>query len=207
MTPNAPLLLKTLHHIEAHPEEWNQEIWLCDTTACFAGRAALLDGAEPIGRVDLLARPDDPQQHIYYFADDLRVVTVRDRARRILGLTKRQAGALFDSSNTLDDLRAEVYRLTGDYDKLAQHTEAAAVRSINGEEILPSAYADPELDLDEKHLRWGDLKAAILTWQDAESGDADLACMEPELQDAETYAHETRAVVDTAINELIGRPS
>jgi len=43
---NVPLLKATLAYIKTHPEEWNQAVWVCGTTACFAGRALLLAGAK-----------------------------------------------------------------------------------------------------------------------------------------------------------------
>jgi hypothetical protein len=49
---NLPLLQKALDHIEAHPEEWDQESWgrqtACGTTACLAGHIALMDGWTPV---------------------------------------------------------------------------------------------------------------------------------------------------------------
>lgn len=57
-TPNLPLLRKTLEHIKAHPEEWNQDRWytqkpdgetsvegnVCQTAACVAGHALIFSG-------------------------------------------------------------------------------------------------------------------------------------------------------------------
>jgi hypothetical protein len=49
---NVPLLQKALDHIEAHPEEWEQELWgkrqPCGTTACLAGHITLIDGWTPV---------------------------------------------------------------------------------------------------------------------------------------------------------------
>jgi hypothetical protein len=46
--PNIPLLRKTIEHIEAHPEEWDQTTWAvrtpCGTTMCFAGTALFVAG-------------------------------------------------------------------------------------------------------------------------------------------------------------------
>lgn len=39
---NDDLAYATLDHIREHPEEWNQRDYFCGTTACFAGRAALI---------------------------------------------------------------------------------------------------------------------------------------------------------------------
>lgn len=54
MIINVPLLQKALDHVEAHPEEWDQESWgrqtPCGTTACLAGHIALMDGWTPVLR-------------------------------------------------------------------------------------------------------------------------------------------------------------
>lgn len=41
---NKELIFKVLDFIETHPEEWDQEQWFCETTACFGGRALLMSG-------------------------------------------------------------------------------------------------------------------------------------------------------------------
>jgi hypothetical protein len=40
---NDDLAYQTLDYIREHPEEWNQEVYFCGTTACFAGRAIILE--------------------------------------------------------------------------------------------------------------------------------------------------------------------
>lgn len=40
------LAYETLDQIEAHPEEWYQDQWRCDTGMCFAGWAATLSGSK-----------------------------------------------------------------------------------------------------------------------------------------------------------------
>jgi hypothetical protein len=49
--PNAELAYRVLDHIDAHPEQWNQGLWVtkveCGTAACFAGWACLLSGEKP----------------------------------------------------------------------------------------------------------------------------------------------------------------
>lgn len=209
--PNAPLLLQTLHHIENHPEELDQTRWHCGTTACYAGHAAILDGGEwhPQMSIAMVARDDDPPE----FLPGGRI-PVSVRARHILGLTGEQAGWLFDGANTLDDLRGYVYRFVGDWEKLAEVTERAATNAINTRAwdddayvILPSAYADPALNLDEKHQRWDDLKDAIRGWQAAGDPDAVLDCEAIGTDhDPETYVNHLRGLVDDAIHALIGAP-
>lgn len=113
-TPNVALLKQTLAYIEAHPEEWNQEVYHCRSAACFAGHAATLDGGEWMHANGeyLFARNDDPA---YYtrMHEGGRAVWVFDRARRILGLTLDQALDLFCEENRLDDLRTQVAALAG----------------------------------------------------------------------------------------------
>jgi hypothetical protein len=49
--PNAELAYRVLDHIDAHPEQWNQSLYIgkaeCGTVACFAGWTVLLSGATP----------------------------------------------------------------------------------------------------------------------------------------------------------------
>jgi hypothetical protein len=42
MKINIPLLLEVKEQILQHPDEFNMNIWLCDTTACIGGWALLL---------------------------------------------------------------------------------------------------------------------------------------------------------------------
>ena len=42
MNKNVELAYKTLDYIRAHPEEWSQQIYMCGSMACFAGRASLI---------------------------------------------------------------------------------------------------------------------------------------------------------------------
>ena len=122
---NAPLLRKTLEHIEADQEHWNQEQWIdpgvhetlgaydhydaysCDTSFCFAGWAAFLDGAKFIrSSLDINHLVDvvdekGREEHVSYYA------------KRALGLRDGVAYELFHSDNNLDDLRRIVnYLLT-----------------------------------------------------------------------------------------------
>lgn len=40
---NEDLAYQVLDYIREHPAEWNQDTYVCGTTACFAGHAILLD--------------------------------------------------------------------------------------------------------------------------------------------------------------------
>jgi hypothetical protein len=115
MTVNVPLLRKTLEHIEAHPQEWDQMYWRCETGMCFAGTACDLDGGQwaDADGSDLLQRDGEPDEDNYGFVSP-GLIHAATRARRILGLDLLEAGWLFRPGNTLDDLREQVGRLCGD---------------------------------------------------------------------------------------------
>lgn len=208
LIPNAPLLLKTLEHIENHPEEWLQEEWRCGTTACYAGHAGLIDGGEWApwnGTVAMLARDDDPQDRVTVL-DGTAIIHIEHRAQHALGLTERQADRLFSGSNALNDLRAEVYRLVGDRGRLADVTRDAAVNALNGLRYTVTAYADPDLPVGERFRRWDELEDAVRCLQDAEDPttvlDVDAIGAD---HDPETYTNHLRGLVDEAVNKLIGR--
>jgi hypothetical protein len=112
ITPNVPLLRKTLEHIEAHPQEWDQVRWRCESGMCFAGTAADLDGAQWLyGAGPMLRRREDDPADDRYAPDRLHV---RTRAQHILGISEDQADDLFEATNTLDDLRRIVGELCGE---------------------------------------------------------------------------------------------
>jgi hypothetical protein len=114
MTVNVPLLRKTLEHIEAHPQEWYQNTWRCDTAMCFAGTACHLDGGEWVrdGSSPWLAQRDGEAPDDLHYAP-AGWVHAETRARRILGLDPWPAAGLFHYRNTLDDLREQVAELCG----------------------------------------------------------------------------------------------
>jgi len=133
-TPNVPLLIETLAHIQACPEEWTQGHWRCGTAACYAGRAALLNGAQwalepgmhsafmPVGAVrmnwdgQILAEENGSLYHddvTWVDEDGQRIYQhVAAYARRALGLPGWIASDLFQASNSLDDIERAVARLT-----------------------------------------------------------------------------------------------
>lgn len=111
-TPNAVLAYKTLDHIEAHPETWNQREWWCDTGGCFAGWAVHLAGLE-VRRVPFTSG------YVVREAPG-RLVPIEKAAMEVLGIHSTcdcaDGGCAphpFDASNTLDDLRAIVLREFG----------------------------------------------------------------------------------------------
>jgi len=104
--PNLPLLRKVLDHIDAHPQEWNQDLWgvnfplydqwaskeytRCGTAFCIAGHAVTMAGAEPVWE-------DDGTMNFVYYEGQR--VFVSDLARQLLSLNYGEV-TLFDSGNS-----------------------------------------------------------------------------------------------------------
>lgn len=121
--PNVPLLRKTLEHIEAHPEEWKQKVWRCNSGMCFAGWAATLHGAEwayaagddTWRAVDFVesgapAVPglDEEEAYTVVIDDNASLWPVGAYAGQALGLGEGDAEALFAPHNTLPAIRGIV---------------------------------------------------------------------------------------------------
>lgn len=89
---NIAKLDEVLAHIDDHPEEYDQRFWIvwqrdradwrCGTTACVAGRAALLAGWVPV-------------DHNGYVGKDGQTSFVSEVAMGLLGLSDHQAMNLF----------------------------------------------------------------------------------------------------------------
>ena len=108
-----PLARKTIEHIEAHPEEWEQSEWICKTGMCYAGHSAHFAGAEaPEGRWGdaLSARVTGPAIDEFSTPYD-GWVHISDYAQHVLGLADGEAARMFWSDNSLDDLRGMVTSL------------------------------------------------------------------------------------------------
>lgn len=114
---NIPLLRKTLEHIEAHPEEHNQEFWAlktpCGTAFCFAGHAVQLAGYEiDWGSTDF----GQPEVHAHYViapgAPMAEYRTIAHVAYQELGLTRDEANALFKEYHSLQRLYQLVHEFT-----------------------------------------------------------------------------------------------
>lgn len=99
----------------ARPSEWNQATWRCGTGMCFAGHAAAMTGR-------LFSDPEDNGIQSDVLISDGRIgvafasevvqyprgtvlYDIPEFARRQLGLTQDQADLLFESDNTLTDIR------------------------------------------------------------------------------------------------------
>lgn len=103
---NVDLLDRTLAHVEAHPDEWNQLTYRCESGLCFAGWAAVLAGGrwvepEKYSSV-LVAEEGDPDEDRLHTSGS---VHAHDRAQRVLGLDGDTADDLFAAGNDIHDLR------------------------------------------------------------------------------------------------------
>lgn len=128
--PNVPLLSKTMDHIEAHPEEWDQSMWAtrknpqCGTIACFAGTSVLL--ADPDAKMLFIADGGyldlEDGESIYVAPSSAalcvdgtgRTRRIDNYAKQLLGLNSTQAANLFRGTNTMNHLRRYVAELTSE---------------------------------------------------------------------------------------------
>lgn len=89
-------------YIEAHPTEHDQSSyfarWDCRTTACIAGTVAVLAGWSPVWH-------DDAAEFADRVARAGETGWVFDVARDELGLTDKQAGALFCDAWDIDGIK------------------------------------------------------------------------------------------------------
>lgn len=107
MPIDVPLLRKELEFITAHPEHWNQDVWLekhteCGTVGCLAGNTLLhTDNVTCYSNVR--------SRDVFY--EPLGEWSWTWEAKKVLGLTIQQADKLFYEHNTLYDL----WRLANKY--------------------------------------------------------------------------------------------
>ncbi len=113
--PNIELLDRVLAQIEEYPDQWNQDVWRCGTTYCFAGWACQMTGAQWAQSASAGCPPDwvvaDDQDDLGTACiDDLgrKVIEPGRRARRLLGLTVGEGVRLFLDCDTLAEIRAVV---------------------------------------------------------------------------------------------------
>lgn len=123
---------RALDYIKAHPEDWHQEAWRCETGMCFAGRVATQAGGRWVldaGAIDselLHANGNDSSDNIFPVAYDGRAdnggnaitlegrfVSARVRASRLLGLDYLEADMLFAAENKLSDPERLVAKFFG----------------------------------------------------------------------------------------------
>lgn len=127
---NTKALIDTYAYVRDHPEEWRQVTWVCGTTACFAGHAALhvfgarLSGQEEESVVlteedadllnthdaDYVIRRDSGEQGEWQAGDETHISHF---AAAALGLTDAQRTELFYALNTMADLKRLIEEYTG----------------------------------------------------------------------------------------------
>lgn len=110
-TPNAELAYKVLDHIDAHPEQWQQDLYIgkteCGTVACFAGWTVLLSGGVPH---HWSGRSDDVTAEVIFDGNE---ESVSYRAQLLLGADRWVREDLFDVYNTREDLGRLVEEIFG----------------------------------------------------------------------------------------------
>lgn len=113
-TRNIAELESTLQQIVDDPTAWDQESWICATTACYAGRVALNHGCRRLAKDDedhnevvtrLYNGPFGLDYDMNVFTHQGKLVTVREFAQDTLGLTTVEADLLFCGNNKLADLQ------------------------------------------------------------------------------------------------------
>lgn len=92
---NTELLRKIADQIERHPETYDQTKWVCGTSACIAGHAALLTGWKPATVEEMDACPEACLSGQLFITKGGTVAATHDVARAALGLEYEDADTLF----------------------------------------------------------------------------------------------------------------
>lgn len=127
--PNTEALVATFEHILKHPKDWNQAKWVCGTSYCYAGTAAVhifgatLDVNEEVTLnhrlADVLNANDVDDEARIKVLGSVQPWQAGDRmhvsnfAAAALGLIDYQAEDLFAAINGLADLKLEIESITG----------------------------------------------------------------------------------------------
>lgn len=113
--PNFPLMRKVFEHIDAHPDQWEQQTYGiqtefsgCGTAFCVAGHIANFD---PEVTLDWEHTSSGEVQLDYVINKDGSRETVHEFATKALNLTDREAGLLFSGSNSRKDLQLIAERI------------------------------------------------------------------------------------------------
>ena len=103
MTPNVELLESVMRHIDDHPEQHDQRVWIneCGTAACFAGWACLLSGWQ-------VGLSSDSYDNIVISSDTLTKRPTAIVAMELLGLSWETSLTLFQGDNTREMLHLMV---------------------------------------------------------------------------------------------------
>lgn len=100
MSINVSELERVLAYCRDHPKQHDQEIWLCGTTACYAGYTALLNGWRPYGTLSIIGTSRVKK------GGEVRYV--REVAAEILGLSNPDAEHLFINCPSFEKLELAV---------------------------------------------------------------------------------------------------
>lgn len=122
-TPNAELAYQVLDHIDDHPEQWRQDLYIgkseCGTVACFAGWTVLLSGDAPVydGDRDYVIRGLPTTAAVRVGHGETTTVSHRAQVLLRAGRWVREGyedeADLFDQYNTREDLGRLVAEIFG----------------------------------------------------------------------------------------------
>jgi hypothetical protein len=111
MTLNKELLQRTLDTIKQNPSQWDQQLYHCGTSHCFAGFAHLLHKGLPLSYIEPNPNLDSDGDHIPqepWTTPCIQGDYTKDYAQKALGLSNNEAYNLFNASNTLKQLEIMV---------------------------------------------------------------------------------------------------
>lgn len=95
-------------YIEAHPEEWDQSYWAaktaCGTAYCIAGFAVIGAGAKPLFRNGY----ESTDAIFCSFPGSSEEYLISELAQEVLRLDESQSDHLFESTKTLEDIKAMI---------------------------------------------------------------------------------------------------
>lgn len=97
---NIAELERVLTFITDHPEQHKQGSWTCNTGACLAGHAALLNGYRKFYENGKAINGELIKDHRHY--------DVEAEAIKVLGLRQTDAVILFSGTNTRDSIAAMI---------------------------------------------------------------------------------------------------
>jgi hypothetical protein len=93
------LLDAGLRSIRENPDEWYQGLYRCESGMCYAGHIAQAAGLR-------WTHPERATSADVFFGTD--EMHVEEAVIKVTGITEEHATALFEGSNSLDDLEAMV---------------------------------------------------------------------------------------------------
>jgi hypothetical protein len=133
--PNAELAYRVLDHIDAHPEQHDQRVWIenrseCGTAACLAGWVCLLSGDRPD-----FDHEEDEACEVFLGKGD-SAMPVAERAASLLGIPYDEwesfGNPLFSQYNTREDLGRLVEEIFGPRPDVAEIVDHGPVKPPYG---------------------------------------------------------------------------